>query len=436
MKKLYKFSDFLINRKDRYDPKSAGKLGLKRIDKIDFAGNIYLSEKISNTGMILIKNGDLVISGINVEKGAVAVYQGLEDVLATIHYSSYQFDPSIIDIDYMKLYVKSQQFKMLIRSASNGGIKTEIKPKHLLPLEILLPEVNEQKEIVMKVNKYLKKIKEFDESQSSQIVDLKKIRQLIFQDAIRGELVSQDLDDEPITELLAKIKVEKDNLIRVGKLRKEKTLSPILANKVPFELPSGWEWSKLENIIIDKPKNGYSPKSVDYETKTKSLKLSSTTSGFFKKTEYKYVDEIINDESYLWLSPGDILIQRSNSLEYVGISAVFDDSKEKYIYPDLMMKIRVIKPLLIEYIHIALLAPQTRSYFRSHASGTAGSMPKINQVTVSNTLIPLPPINEQKRIVDKVAFLMEICNEQEKNISVAKENIKKLNQAILREMFE
>jgi type I restriction enzyme S subunit len=90
---------------DRFKPKDKAIEGLKRVNKIDFSGNIYLSNKDSNTDMILVKQGDLLISGINVEKGAVAVYDGQEDVTATIHNSSYEFDDEKIDVEFLKLFL-------------------------------------------------------------------------------------------------------------------------------------------------------------------------------------------------------------------------------------------------------------------------------------------------------------------------------------------
>ena len=87
--KKIKISSFLKERESRIKPLEANRMNLRRLNKIDFSGEIHLTDKPTNTDMILIKKGDLVISGINVEKGAVSVYQGKEDILATIHYSAY-----------------------------------------------------------------------------------------------------------------------------------------------------------------------------------------------------------------------------------------------------------------------------------------------------------------------------------------------------------
>ena len=164
-------------------------------------------------------------------------------------------------------------------------------------------------------------------------------------------------------------------------------------------LPQSWKNGKLLDCLLEKPRNGYSPKAVNYPTKCKSMSLSATTDGIFKKEYYKYIDEEIPADSYLWLEPGDILIQRSNSLEKVGISAIYTGGTHEYIYPDLMMKLQVNNQNDPAYINYFLQRAETRAYFLSNATGIAGNMPKINQKTVSNTPVNYPSLTEQQEIV-------------------------------------
>ena len=103
-----KIGDFLFERKGRYKPNDEQIVNLPRIEKIDFSGNFHIGNKDSKTDMILIKDGDLVISGINVAKGAIGIYSG-EDVTATIHYSSYTFDSNKINVEYFKRFLKSSE---------------------------------------------------------------------------------------------------------------------------------------------------------------------------------------------------------------------------------------------------------------------------------------------------------------------------------------
>ena len=158
-------------------------------------------------------------------------------------------------------------------------------------------------------------------------------------------------------------------------------------------------------MIEEKPSNGYSPKGVAYPTNVKNLTLTATTSGSFKPDAYKYVDVEIPDDSKYWLKHNDILIQRSNSRELVGTACLYTGKDNEYIYPDLMMRIRAMNSIDINYIDLVLKAPFVRQYYTSSASGTSDSMPKINQSIVSSTLIPLPPVAEQKRICERVGEL-------------------------------
>ena len=96
-----KIGEFLFEREGKYKPSDPSIAGLKRIDKIDFSGNFHIGEKASRTNMILVHPGDLVISGINVAKGAMGIYSGDCPVTATIHYSSYTFDEKQIDVDFL-----------------------------------------------------------------------------------------------------------------------------------------------------------------------------------------------------------------------------------------------------------------------------------------------------------------------------------------------
>ena len=158
-----KISEFLTERTDRFKPDKANELGLPRIEKIDFSGTIYINNfKPTKTGMILVKEGDLVISGINVEKGALAIYKGETDALATIHYSSYTYDENKIDIEYLKWYLQSNIFRNILKEQVKSGIKTEIKPKTFLNLEIMLPDLTTQKQIALKLNKLEWNVKDLD----------------------------------------------------------------------------------------------------------------------------------------------------------------------------------------------------------------------------------------------------------------------------------
>ena len=437
--KKVKIGDFLTEREGRYKPDNSKISKYKRLDKIDFSGTIHISDKPTKTDMIIVHPGDLVISGINVAKGAVAVYQGDEPVCATIHYSSYTFDSSKVDLDYFKYFVKSPAFIAALQKQVKGGIKTEIKPKHLLPLEISIPDLLTQQRIVKKISLQLQKTEQLYLEIESQKNYIKQLRQNILQDAIEGKLTGDWRKQNPVQKgnpdydaeaLFEQIQKERNSE------KKHKGLSLITEKEKSFEIPDGWKWVRLGEIIKEPPRNGYSPKAVDFETSIKTLKLGAVTYGVFDPNEYKYINEEIPKDAYCWLQNGDFLIERSNSIEYVGICAIYTGKDNEFMYPDLLMRFRTQDVLSKQYIHTALISPFNRSYFMSKAKGAQKTMPKINQECVVNTMIPLPPLKEQEEIVSTVETLLAKVTTLENQIQDRQSLSDKLIFGIIKENLE
>ena len=236
-----------------------------------------------------------------------------------------------------------------------------------------------------------------------------ELKASILQLAIQGKLVEQRPEEGTGKELYQQIQAEKQRLIKAGKIKKEKPLPEIAEDEIPFDIPVNWKWVYLLDVVEEKPTNGFSPKGVDYQTPVKNLTLTATTSGYFKADAFKYVDIQLEPDSKYLLKKNDLLIQRSNSRELVGTSCIYTGEDNAYIYPDLMMKLRTMDNVDVKYIDYVLKAPLTRSYYTKNASGTSESMPKINQGIVSATLIPLPPLAEQKRIVAKLEEILPLC---------------------------
>ena len=437
--KKVKIGDFLTGREGRYKPNDSKISKYKRLDKIDFSGTIHISDKPTKNDVIIVNPGDLVISGINVAKGAVAVYQGDEPVCATIHYSSYTFDSSKVDLDYFKYFVKSPAFIAALQKQVKGGIKTEIKPKHLLPLEISIPDLQTQQEIVKKTSSQLQKAEQVSIEIESQKNYIKQLCRNILQQAIEGKLtadwrkqnlVQKGNPDYDAEALFERIQKERNNE------KKQKELSPITDGEKPFEIPDGWKWVRLGEIIKEPPRNGYSPKAVDYETPIKTLKLGTVTYGVFDPNEYKFINEEIPKDAYCWLKNGDFLIERSNSVEYVGVCTIYTGKDNEFMYPDLLMRFRTQYILSKQYIHIALILPFNRSYFMSSAIGSQKTMPKINQECVVNTMIPLPPLKEQEEIVNKIETQLTKATTLENQIQDRKSLSEKLIFGIIKEKLE
>ncbi len=241
-----------------------------------------------------------------------------------------------------------------------------------------------------------------------------ELRKAILQLAVRGRLSDQNDKDGSATETLAKVASER------RRLGIQESPNPIRdAKPLGYEIPGNWVWRCLGDLLVSGPTNGFSPRAVDYETPVRSLTLSATTSGVFKGEHAKFIADEISPNSDLWLRDGDILVQRGNTLEYVGVPAIYRGKPNCYIYPDLMMKLRVSSELDTDFLYFAMSSEPGRNFLRERASGTSGTMPKINQKTLMSLPIPIPPIQEQHRIVAKINRLMSLCNTLDEKIDAA-----------------
>lgn len=313
---------------------------------------------------------------------------------------------------FLYYYLQSLEFKKAFMD-NMTGIIGGVSIKKLKELLIPIPPITEQKRIVAKIEELLPLIDRYEEAWTKLEAFNKRfpedMQKSILQMAIQGKLVPQDPSEGTGEELYKQIQAEKTRLTIEGKIKKEKPLPEITGDEIPFDIPDNWKWVRLIDVIREKPTNGFSPKGVDYKTEVRNLTLTATTSGFFRADAYKYVDVQLTSDSKYWLKNGDILIQRSNSRELVGTSCIYNGDDNDFIYPDLMMRIHCLESVDTRFIDYTLKAPMTRNYYSKKASGTSESMPKINQSVVSETVIPLPSLAEQRRIVAKLEELLPLC---------------------------
>src|SRR5690606_710893 len=158
--------------------------------------------------------------------------------------SSYTFDESKVSVEFFKRFLKSPIFIQLLKEQVKGGIKTEIKPKHLLPLEIMLPDKDEQLSILSQFQRIENEDVELKHKLTRQQALLNKLRQQILQEAIEGNLTAdcraQNTNVEPASELLQRSAAVKAQLVKDKKIKAQKPLLPITVEEKPFDLPQEW----------------------------------------------------------------------------------------------------------------------------------------------------------------------------------------------------
>ncbi|MDD2891479.1 MAG: restriction endonuclease subunit S [Candidatus Gracilibacteria bacterium] len=433
--KTVKIGKFLIERKEKYSPEQANSLNMPRLEKIDFSGRFHIAEsKKTGTGMICIKPSDLVISGINVEKGALGIYEGESDILATIHYSSYEYDKNQIDIDYLRWFARSSEFKRILREQVGGGIKTEIKPKKFLSLEISLPDIEEQRSIVQSILSVQEDINKVNSLNNKNTGFVANLRSSILQDAIQGKLVPQDSSDEPANVLLDRIQKEKEELVKSGKIKKQKELSPIKSEEIPFELPKGWEWVRLGELLL-LSEYGSAEKANTDESGVPMFRMGNVQKGSLTYDDFKYLNRKAKDLPKLYLKKNDLLFNRTNSWELVGKTGIFLGDDDSYTFAGYLIRLRssfLISPIFINY------------YLNSDFFRKTQIEPQIIQQCgqanfsggkLVETLCPLPPASEQLHIVEKVSELFTYCDVLESSTKDASEASEKLLESVLAKVF-
>lgn len=424
-------SEFLSERKNRYKPEEANESWLNRLEKIDFSWVMHIKEnKQTKTNMILIRKWDLVISWINVEKGALSVYEGRDDILATIHYSSYEYDKNKIDIEYLKYFLKSPSFQKLLLEQNGWGIKTEMKAKTFLKLKVFLPELLEQEKIVKQIRWYEGNILKLQSITTKNLSYISSLRSSILQDAIAGKLTEdwrkENIDIEPASELLKKIQIEKQKLIAEKKLKKQKDLKDISPEEIPFEIPESWEWCRLGEVV----KNIYWWGTPD-----------KWNPSFWK-------DGTINWASVKDLNEEKFLTNTIDKITELAISSSSTNIVEKWniiistrmwLWKILISKITTCINQDLKCIELPNLI-DTNFFFNLYKTLEIKwkwwvTVEWIRQEELLNILIPLPPLEEQKEIVRIVDEKMELCKRLEAETQVALANAEKLMKSVLGEVF-
>lgn len=423
-----KLGDVIKNREGRYKPNDPRIAGLKRIDKINFLGQIFLSDKGSNTDMILIKKGDLVISGINVEKGALAVYEGEEDILATIHYSSYIFDTTKIDIDFLKVFLKSPDFIQLLKEQVPGGIKTEIKPKHILPLEVYFPETTkEQKAIALQFFEKEAKFNQLNEHISYQLTQLAYLNQAILQEAVQGKLVKQDPKDEPASELLKRILA-----LSLSKGKPKKPLPPIKPEEIPFEIPENWVWCRLGEIAY--VTSGSTPsKDAFVDEGIPFLKMYNLRS---QEIDFHYKPQYINEEVHngqlkrCRAYPGDVIMNIVGPP--LGKIAIIPESLPECNFNQAAV---LIRPMIKECNRYIFWFLNEMSEINAIDTKGVAGQDNISVTQAQSIKIPLPPLSEQKRIVEEIEKQLAKTKQLKEHIIANQQATEQLLKALLHQAF-
>lgn len=256
---------------------------------------------------------------------------------------------------------------------------------------------------------------------------IEALKQTILQLAVMGKLVPQDHDDEPASELLKRIEQEKAQLVKEGKIKKQKPLPPVSDEEKPFELPAGWKWCRLGDLAIGS-EAGWSPQCEPHPRNGDDwgvLKISSVTWGEFNPEENKALPVKLEPRQEYEVKGKDFLLSRANTSELVARSVVVPQTVPKHLMlSDKIIRFQFSDLLDVNYINIVNNSMLSREYYGMVAGGTSASMKNVTRNQVSLLPVALPPNNEQKKIISVTESVLAFADSL-KNLIAISEDIKK-----------
>jgi type I restriction enzyme, S subunit len=278
-----------------------------------------------------------------------------------------------------------------------------------------------------------KTLTEYDKTQevqkllSDQLNQLENLNQAILQEAVQGKLVKQDPKDEPASELLQRIKAEKDQLIKEKKRKKQKPLPPIKPEEIPFEIPENWVWCRLGEIT----NYGSSPKAepTDLKNDTWVLDLEDiekTTSNLLCKIRFNERNSLSTKSVF---KTGDVLYSKLRP--YLDKVIVAD---EDGVCTTEILPLKCFANLNPYYLKYALKRADFLKYVNSKTKGM--KMPRLGTKDGEMALIPLPPLSAQKRIVTEIEKQLVKTKQLKEHIIANQQATEQLLKALLHQAFE
>ncbi|MCR5517043.1 MAG: restriction endonuclease subunit S [Lachnospiraceae bacterium] len=354
-----------------------------------FTSNLTYTDKhgyefLSNSNLF---GGELILSNIgSIGKCFIVPDLGCKMTLAPNSVMIRLVDEELRD--YLYYFILSRQGFLELDSISTGIAVKKFNKTDLKTIIIPVPPVAEQQRIVSKLKELMKQIDIIDNLQSKYSNDLAVLKSKIIDAGIQGKLTEQLPEDGDAEDLYAQILNQKSQLIKEGKIKKEKPLPDIAADEIPFEIPKNWKWVRFGNLMWNRDSERIPVSVADRK------KLAKTYDYYGASGVIDKVEEYLFDEKLLLIGEdGANLLSRSTPIAFLADGKYWVNNHAhvlgyyKYDYLDFVMY----------YINSISLVPYV----------TGAAQPKLNQENMNKIPVPLPPYLEQKRIVEKIQDVLE-----------------------------
>lgn len=372
-------------------------------------------------------------------------YQSGKFALGTILAAVIPKDPSVLTARFLHLYLSHFKDTVLV-PLMKGAANVSLPMKEIATVEIPVPPLDEQQSLIDLIFRIEDEHGELLSETNRQSDLLKQLRQAVLQEAVEGKLTAEWRKQHPVVKgdphydavaLLAQIKAEKERLVKEGEIRKEKPLPPITDADKPFDLPDGWVWCRLGEVV-ELITKGSSPgwQGVSYVEKDNGvLFITSKNVGSYSLdlTDTTYVERSFNDiEPRSVLKTGDVLTNIVGAS--IGRTAIYNLDEIANINQAVCL-IRYSHDLMIKLYFLHWMNSDW-IISKMHEDEFAPGRANLSMGNVAQFPIPLPPLAEQQAIVARVDRLMAEIDELEKQVAERKEQAQLLMQTVLREAFD
>ena len=427
-----KLGDFLFRSKipvDIEDNKQYKRVTIRTKHQGVSVRDVETGSKIGTKKQFILKAGQFVLSKIDAMYGAFGIAPDeVDGAIITGNFWAYDYDKKMVSIEWLNHFTNSPDFYELCRRASTGITHRKyLDEDYFLSYEVNLPDLNEQENLVFSIDAIRDKVSYLQNELSYQLTQLENLNQAILQEAVQGKLVPQDPKDEPATELLKRIKAEK---AKSGK--KEKPFPPIKPSDIPFEIPESWGWCRLGEIadIV----RGGSPRPAGdktyYDGDIPFLKVADLTAG---NEVYLYEHTYTIKEAGLYKTR----FVEANTLMLTNSGATLGYPKICTFPTTFNDGIAAFLNLSEEFdkVYLFYFLKSLTSWFLKVASRGQGQ-PNLNTDIIGLTLFPIPPKEEQKRIVAEIENQFAKTKQLKEHIIANQQATEKLLKALLHQAFE
>ena len=369
------------------------------------------SVRLNPTGSVLIAMYGATIGKVGILTFPATTNQACCACLPIQVYNKYLF--------YFLLSNKEKFIKQ-----GEGGAQPNISKEKIIATLMPLPPLAEQRRIVAKIEELLPYIENYTQTETKlnalNTTFPTQLKKSILQQAVQGKLVPQNPDDEPASVLLERIRAEKQELIKAGKIKKDKNESVIFGrdnshyemvngvehcidDEIPFEVPENWCWCRLGSILYKLSDGTHStPKYVANGVPFISVK--DVSAGELNFNECKYISLEEHKELYSRCNPefGDILLTKVGT---TGIPVIVDTNNEFSLFVSVAL-LKFNQSLLFnEYLMYMINSPLIQKQAEENTRGVGNKNWVMRDI--ANTLIAIPPTPEQHRIVEKIEEIMQ-----------------------------